>query len=120
MKKTIALILCVIMMSVFSACGDNDKNAGDEKNSISTSDKAENSKSSNKSKDSENKSDAKTKSDAAAEGEASITQKSGEEIVDMVNEFNETDDPERKEELRKELEVILSQMEEVSSTEVSE
>lgn len=117
MKKIITLILCLLLAISVSACKDNaeksnntagGENKVEEKGSFDT---ADDEKSSNEANAEDKKSDGETNA------EVNVT---GEEVIDMVNEFNETDDPERKEELRKELEAILSQMDEAASTTVSE
>lgn len=118
MKKVISLILCLMLVLSFSACG---------KKSDSTSDKGTvaEQKSDVKNKSEEDASDDKTKNDTnkksdnveSDDGSSEVNQlpvESAEQLEGMVNEFNNTEDPERKEELRKQLEEILKQAEQLS------
>lgn len=122
-KKFIIAAICAALCLTFSGCGNSSETKNEdtaEKQSTQQSEEA---------KDKESKdSGEKKESDAAkaSNDENKLSEgsdKSGEivpdvtmeEFADMTDEFNNTDDPERKEELRKELEKILNQMEEASA-----
>ena len=126
MKRIISLIVCLFIAISVSACGKNndsgemsDFKKPDEtvENSQQNSDAEENDKKT--SGESEKKSDAEVSQDESVSNEnaADVRQlpvDNAEQLEKMVDEFNNTDDPNRKEELRKELEEILKQAEQMS------
>lgn len=109
LKKALAVAMAALMLAAFSGCGDNNEPGAEPKNA-QTDIKKDDVKSEDDNKKDE---EALEKKEEAASGNAEAAPQinSAEELEGIVNEFNETDDPERKEELRKQLEAILSQAE---------
>lgn len=120
-KKTVLAILCVVLC--LSAFGCGSKNSGDDKkDSAQQTEQTDG----NAAKDEQNKdnglSDNKSSDNGGASadsGQAPVIE-SGEELKSMVDEFNNTDDPEKKEELRKKLEAFLNQAEQQSAAPATE
>ena len=122
MKKIISLLMCLMVIISLSACGK--KNSTDSKSASEKADKAAveqqmDNDTDIKEKKSADKSEEKTdKAESDNNNAADVEQlpvESAEQLESMVDEFNNTDDPERKEELRKELEKILQQAEKMSA-----
>ena len=114
MKRIISLLVCLMLVLSFSACGKKSDNGKTSDESINTEQKADSENKTKEEENSDNKAD-----NAELDGEASSEVKqlpvdSAKQLENMVNEFNSTDDPERKEELRKQLEEILKQAEQLS------
>ena len=114
-KKTVLAILCVVLC--LSAFGCGSKNSGDDKkDSAQQTEQTDG----NAAKDEQNRdnglSDNKSSDNS---GQAPVIE-SGEELKSMVDEFNNTDDPEKKEELRKKLEAFLNQAEQQSAASATE
>ena len=121
-KKTVLAILCVVLClsalgqpaqrtaAMIKRYGGTDRTNGaamaakDEQN-------RDNGLSDNKSSDNGGAS--------ADSGQAPVIE-SGKELKSMVDEFNNTDDPEKKEELRKKLEAFLNQAEQQSAASATE
>ncbi len=92
MKKLLVLILCLMMALTVAACGrDDGKTSEDGSTTVQSQDKEK----------------------AGAEAEDGAAD-SVEVIAEMVDEFNNTDDPEVKEQLRGRLEEIFAQAEAAS------
>ncbi len=116
MKKIISLFLCLMMLVSFSACVKDD-------NSDTTPEGAKSSAVELQGDEAEETETAEKNSDTAPDEDSAKSQEeeaepiinSGEELESMVNEFNETEDPERKEELREELQKILEQVEKAAA-----
>lgn len=122
MKKIISLLMCLMVIISLSACGK--KNSTDSTSVSENADKAavEQQKDNDtdiKEEKSADKSEEKAvKAESDNNNAADVEQlpvESAEQLESMVDEFNNTDDPERKEELRKELEKILQQAEKMSA-----
>lgn len=118
-KKTVLTILCVVLC--LSAFGCGSKNSGDDKkDSAQQTEQTDG----NAAKDEQNKdngsSDNKSSDNSGADGGQAPVIESGEELKSMVDEFNNTDDPEKKEELRKKLEAFLNQAEQQSAASATE
>ncbi len=90
MKKVIALLLCLVLALSIVGCGKDKKGDEIEAGSIGIIEE---------------------------EKEPVIIEGFGteEEFVDMINEFNTTTDPARKEELRKVIEGVLQRAEEAAA-----
>lgn len=113
MKKILVLLLCLTVLFAFSACGKKDNVKVEPNGVTSTEEKVEEKATEaveEKATDTE-----KTVNDDAEEAETEefepVVIESAEDLNAIVEEFNETDDEERKEELRKELEKIFAQAE---------
>lgn len=118
-KKYIIASICAVLCLTFVGCGK----ASETKSAETAGDQEMHQ--SQKANDSEDKgesyadkaSDSEEKSDSGSQNYGEIVPDvTMEEFSEMTDEFNNTDDPERKEELRKELEKILDQMESASKT----
>ncbi len=123
LKKTVLMILCVLLCISAFGCGTkkSDDNQNNSAQQTEQSDKPDNKDSSDKNGKS---ADSAKAADKSAEGGADAGQapviESGEELKSMVDEFNNTDDPEKKEELRKKLEAFLNQAEQQSEASTTE
>ncbi len=103
MKKLISIILCVMLAMSVVACGKKtETKSGPDTVQSETAN------------EDEAKAETKGEADSSAETKV-LPQTSANELEDKVNEFNTTEDPERKEELRKELEEFLKQAEEMAN-----
>ena len=102
MKKLLSIILCVVIAMSFVACGKKTetKNTPDVKHSDDVKTDVQN----NENKDDEKKTDASDETQV-------LPQQTASDLENKIDEFNTTEDPERKEELRKELEEFLKQAE---------
>lgn len=115
MKKLLILVVCLMLALTTASCGAKKNNSGtapdtgSAQSSAADSDTAANDETDN-GKNVQSNSDGKTEEAA----EAPVIE-STEQLEGMIDEFNSTDNPERKEELRKQLEAILKQAEEASS-----
>ena len=113
MKKAIIFAVCATLALSAVGC----KNYKDEKSAPDTKVETKDEKSINGAEKTEKQeADKKTEvnEDITTSSESSAETpvlESAEELEGMVNEFNTTEDPERKEELRKQLEAFLSQAE---------
>ena len=114
--------MCLMVIISLSACGK--KNSTDSTSASEKADKAAveqqmDNDTDTKEEKSADKSEEKTdKAESDNNNAADVEQlpvESAEQLESMVDEFNNTDDPERKEELRKELEKILQQAEKMSA-----
>ena len=120
-KKYITAAICVALCLTFIGCGKTSESKPAEKvqeqQSEEAKDKAANDSGDKKESDTDKSSDGEnSSSEAADENNDNVPDVSMEEFADMTDEFNNTDDPERKEELRKEIEKILNQMENASKS----
>ncbi len=104
MKKLLSIILCVVIAMSFVACGKKTetKNSPDVKQSEKSSVDGEVNGETNMKED--------EKENASAETQV-LPQQTASDIENKIDEFNTTEDPERKAELRKELEEFLKQAE---------
>ncbi len=113
MKKFLVLLLCLTVVLTFAACGKKD-NAPVKPNEVTSIEKnAEEKKVESvqkKATDTEKNANEDTQEVETEELEPVVIE-SAEDLNAIVEEFNETDDEERKEELRKELEKIFAQAE---------
>ena len=118
MKKLITLLICGALALSVSACGkkpadDSSAQLQQEEKKSGDADKTEN-KEDSKASDADNsipESEQKAENSEAGESSEQIS-----DISEMVDEFNDPDiTPERKEELRKELEAILKKAESQSA-----
>lgn len=91
MKKLLTLVLCLMMALTITGCGKDKKDPAPTPEDFGLE-------------------SGTTKSEQKAEA-VSAPDITPEELGAMVDEFNNTDDPARKEELGKEITKILSQME---------
>lgn len=126
-KKTVLTILCVVLCLSAFGCGSKNNGGDNKKDSAQQTEQTEQ----NGAKDEQNKdgdkkdngsSDNKSSDNSGASadsGQAPVIE-SGEELKSMVDEFNNTDDPEKKEELRKKLEAFLNQAEQQSAASATE
>lgn len=115
MKKTLIFIVCAIIALSVVGCKTNK----DEKSTPDTKVETKDEKNINSSENLDKKeSEEKTEinEDTNTPSAEAPAVESMEELEGMVNEFNTTEDPERKEELRKQLETILSQAEAAAET----
>lgn len=113
MKRVISLLLCLMLVLSFSACGKKNESTSD-KGTVAEQ-KADGGHQTKEEKSSDNKVD-NAKSDNETSSEVKqLPVESAEQLESMVDEFNSTDDPERKEELRKQLEEILNQAEQLTT-----
>lgn len=113
MKKILVLLLCLTVVFSFAACGkkDNVEVKPNEATSIENNPEEKKVESADKKEtDTEKNADEDTKETEVEELETVVIE-SAEDLNAIVEEFNETDDEERKEELRKELEKIFAQAE---------
>ena len=100
------LILIIVVMLFMSGCGKKTSEPLNENPAIETQQNI----SSEKENGGEPDKNSASESDNSALNDSFYT-----EFESMVDEFNTTDDPERKEELRSELEKILAEAEEAYS-----
>lgn len=122
MKKVLILTICALLIMPLAACGgDNNSSADSQKADISQ--KADNKadadgakKAADNSDDNTNETTVNKPSDKTDSADETPVLESAEELENMVNEFNTTDDPERKEELRSQLENILAQAEQQAAS----
>lgn len=122
-KKTVLTILCVLLCFSMFGCGSKNTADDGKKDSAQQTEQTEQSGAKGeKDKDGDKKDSGKSEDKAknggdekTADGQAPVIE-SGEELKSMVDEFNNTDDPEKKEELRKKLEAFLNQAEQQSTT----
>ena len=111
MKKLLVLLLCLVMAVSVVGCG-KDKGKVEEKKPSSTQVQTE--EKAVEKAEKEAKAEKTEETEEADGSEAMVTEiapESAEALADIVNEFNNTDDPEVKEELRKKLEEIFAQAE---------
>lgn len=127
MKKVLIFTICALLIMSLAACG-GDKNSVPDTQKADIGQKAEDKTDVGGTKESADNSDDNGKSDQTNENavnessdkadsadEAPVVE-SAEELENMVDEFNTTDDPERKEELRSQLEKILAQAEQQAAS----
>lgn len=113
MKKILVLLLCMTVVLTFAACGKKDNVEVKPNEATSIEQNAEEKKAESAEKESTDtgkSADEDTKETEVEEPEPVVIE-SAEDLNAIVEEFNETDDEERKEELRKELEKIFAQAE---------
>lgn len=126
-KKILLAALCsALCVSAFGCGSSEDKKSETNTNVSETKDKAGDADKKNASdtdvKSQENKTENKSEeksskeSDNAANTQEAPVIESSEQLESMVDEFNTTEDPERKEELRQQLESFLAQAEAQSAT----
>lgn len=126
-KKILLAVLCsTLCISAFGCGSAEDKKSKTNSNVSETQDKAEDTDKKNASdtdvKSQENKTENKSEEKSSKESDnTTSTQEapvieSSEQLESMVDEFNTTEDPERKEELRQQLESFLAQAEAQSAT----
>ncbi len=96
MKKLLSIVMCGLIAMSFAACGN--------KTEVPKTQESETQSTENK--DNQQKS-----------GEQQEITMTEEELKNVVNEFNTTDDPERKEELRQKIAEFLKQAENKAGTE---
>lgn len=124
LKKTALMVLCVVMCLSAVGCGTGKTEDNQNKATQQTEQKNDNGKSENadadKDKNGDNKESGADNGGESADAEQAPVIESGEELKSMVDEFNNTDDPEKKEELRKKLEAFLNQAEQQSSEATTE
>ncbi len=106
MKKILALVLCVMLAFCFAGCAEEKGEMPDKAPVKSSTDNA--------AEENQQSEQTEKKNDETQGGAEAPVVESAEELEGMINEFNDTDDPERKEELRQQLEAILSQAEEMA------
>lgn len=114
MKKAITLLMCALILISASACGKK----SDKCSSVAYPEN-ETAESSAKEETENDKSVEATTEDAEADDEnlaetGELSVESAEQLQEMVDEFNNTDDPERKEEIRAKLEKILERAEQMA------
>ncbi len=112
MKKILSLLLCVMIVMSFAACGKKDEGLKNTSGAIQSEDvtKEDNAEGIDKAEDKTDEKAAESNEEDASETQV-LPSTTAEELEGMVDEFNTTEDPERKEELRKELEEFLKQAE---------
>ncbi|MBQ3573137.1 MAG: hypothetical protein IJA16_00925 [Clostridia bacterium] len=116
MKKLLVLLLCLVMAVVASGCGkDEGKSAGNEPGGAQV--QSEEKSGAEAEAEKEATEEKKEKEDATSAQATEIPLESAEELTEIVEEFNNTDDPEVKEELRQKLEEIFAQVEAASAEE---
>lgn len=111
MKKLLVLLLCLVTAVSAVGCG-KDKGKAEEKKPSSTQVQTE--EKAVEKADNDEKSENTGNIEETDGDEAEVTEiplESAEELSEIVDEFNNTDDPEVKEELRKKLEEIFAQAE---------
>lgn len=126
-KKILLAALCSALCISAFGCGSAEDKKSETNTSVSeTQDKAEEADKKNASdtdvKSEENKSENKSEEKSSKESDNTTSTEeapvieSSEQLESMVDEFNTTEDPERKEELRQQLESFLAQAEAQSAT----
>ncbi len=104
MKRLFIIMMCLVLMFSVAACGkDKEKTEEDVKLEQSVTEEETGREETGETKDGGvvvNEEDTKT-----------VVVESAEDLGEIVDEFNTTTDPERKEELREELEKIFAQAE---------
>lgn len=130
-KKILLAALCsALCISAFGCGSAEDKKSetntsvsetqdkaeeADKKNASDTDVKSEENKTENKSENKSEEKSSKESENTTSTEEAPVIE-SSEQLESMVDEFNTTEDPERKEELRQQLESFLAQAEAQSAT----
>lgn len=114
MKRVISLLLCLMIVLSFSACGKKGDNENTSDKSIKTEQKANGENQTKEEERSDNKADNAESDNEVSSEVKQLPIESAEQLESIVDEFNSTDNPERKEELRKQLEEILKQAEQIS------
>lgn len=110
MKRLLALLLCLVIAVSVAGCGkDKEKSAENESGSAQVQ--------SEEKSGAEAETGKEEKADENSAQAVEIPLESAEELSEIVDEFNNTDDPEVKEELRKKLEAIFAQVEAASAKE---
>lgn len=123
-KKYIIAAICAALCLSFVGCGKKSEAKPEDTAETQNAEREESEKAAG---DSEDKKEAEPEADKAADSKSDASDNSDngdedlpvvtmDEFMDMTNEFNNTDDPERKEELRKEIENILNQLDEESES----
>ena len=108
MKKLLVLLLCLVMAASVAGCG-KEKSAENESGSAQVQNEEKSGAEAEASKE-----EKEEKEDVPSAQVTEIPLESAEELTEIVEEFNNTDDPELKEELRKKLEDIFAQVEEAA------
>ena len=114
MKRIVSLLVCLMLVLSFSACGKKSDNGKTSDESINTEQKADSENQTKEEERSDNKADNAESDNEVSSEVKQLPIESAEQLESIVDEFNSTDNPERKEELRKQLEEILKQAEQIS------
>ena len=105
MKKILALMLCFMMTLTVAACSkDDEKASGDGAMAVESQSEEK----------AEEKAEEKTEEKTEENKDEGDVPDSAEVLAEIVDEFNNTDDPEVKEQLRQRLEEIFAQAEAVA------
>ncbi len=112
MKKLLALMLCLMMALSVAGCGDDNKEKADSKPESAQSQLDDKSDEESVSGKEEGKEEGKGNLETHQTND--VVDITSEELNEIVEQFNNTDDPEVKEQLRQRLEEIFAQAEAAS------
>lgn len=108
MKKFLMLALCMLMVLTAVGCGRDEAKEADIKGNTEQNQKAE--ADTDKGKDAVVEKNENETTNSSSETKQVVVE-SAENLEEIIDEFNTTTDPDRKDELRKELEKIFAEAE---------